>query len=126
MADLVTLTDAAFMVGLLTAVVGFYARFIRPSVVSTLTWRKDLESEVRAQRKDFESKAREIEQRLERVIRELEMRFERHSEAPRGTAGRRAGDGQGHQRDGQRHQRDQDEDRRARRTVAAVEHVVDA
>ena len=81
MADLVTLTDAAFMVGLLTAVVGFYARFIRPSVVSTLTWRKDLESEVRAQRKDFESKAREIEQRLERVIRELEMRFERHSEA---------------------------------------------
>ncbi len=81
MADLVTLTDVAFMVGLLTAVFGFYARFIRPSVVSTLTWRKDLESQVRAQRTDFESKTREIEQRLERVIRELEMRFERHSEA---------------------------------------------
>ena len=81
MADLVTLTDVAFGVGLLTAVFGFYARFIRPSVVSTLTWRKDLESEVREQRKDFESTTREIEQRLERVIRELERRFERHSEA---------------------------------------------
>ena len=80
MAEL-TLTDVAFGVGLLTAVVGFYARFIRPSVVSTLTWRKDIESQVREQRKDFESKTREIEQRMERIIRELERRFERHSEA---------------------------------------------
>ena len=46
MADLVTLTDVAFGVGLLTAVVGFYARFIRPSVVSTIGWRKDMESRV--------------------------------------------------------------------------------
>ena len=45
MADL-TLTDVAFGLGLLTAVFGFYARFIRPSVVSTLTWRKDLEAHV--------------------------------------------------------------------------------
>ena len=45
MAEL-TLTDVAFGLGLLTAVVGFYARFIRPSVVSTLTWRKDLEARV--------------------------------------------------------------------------------
>ena len=80
MADL-TLTDVAFGVGLLTAFFGFYARFIRPSVVSTLTWRKDLESQVRAQRTDFESKTREIEQRLEHVFRELESRFERHNEA---------------------------------------------
>ncbi len=80
MAEL-TLTDVAFGVGLLTAVVGFYARFIRPSVVSTLTWRKDIESQVREQRKDFESKTREIEQRMERIIRELERRFERHSAA---------------------------------------------
>ena len=41
-----TLTDVAFGLGLLTAVFGFYARFIRPSVVSTLTWRKDLEARV--------------------------------------------------------------------------------
>ena len=80
MADL-TLTDVAFGVGLLTAFFGFYARFIRPSVVSTIGWRKDLESEVREQRKDFESKVREIEQRLEHVFRELERRFERHNEA---------------------------------------------
>ena len=66
MADLVTLTDVAFMVGLLTAVVGFYARFIRPSLVSTIEWRKNLESAVREQRKDYESKTREIEQRLAR------------------------------------------------------------
>ena len=46
MADLVTLADVAFGVGLLTAVVGFYARFIRPSVVSTIGWRKDMESRV--------------------------------------------------------------------------------
>ena len=81
MGDAVSLTDVAFALGLLTTVFGFYARFIRPSVVSTLTWRKDMESQVREQRKDFESKTREIEQRMERVIRELERRFERHSEA---------------------------------------------
>ena len=80
MADL-TLTDVAFGIGLLTAMFGFYARFIRPSVVSTLTWRKDLESQVREQRKDFESKTREIEQRMERGARESERRFERHNEA---------------------------------------------
>ena len=80
MADL-TLTDVAFGLGLLTAVFGFYARFIRPSVVSTLTWRKDLESQVREQRNDFESKTREIEQRMERGARESERRFERHNEA---------------------------------------------
>ena len=80
MADL-TLTDVAFGLGLLTAVFGFYARFIRPSVVSTLTWRKDLESQVREQRNDFESKTREIEQRMERGTRESERRFERHNEA---------------------------------------------
>ena len=80
MADL-TLTDVAFGLGLLTAMFGFYARFIRPSVVSTLTWRKDLESQVREQRNDFESKTREIEQRMERGTRESERRFERHNEA---------------------------------------------
>ena len=80
MADL-TLTDVAFGVALLTAFFGFYARFIRPSVVSTLTWRKDMESDVREQRKDFESKTREIDQQIERIIRESERRFERHSEA---------------------------------------------
>ena len=80
MADL-TLTDVAFGVALLTAFFGFYARFIRPSVVSTLTWRTDLESQVREQRKDFESKTREIEQRMERGTRESERRFERHNEA---------------------------------------------
>ena len=41
-----TLTDVAFGLGLLTAVVGFYARFIRPSVVSTIEWRKNLEARV--------------------------------------------------------------------------------
>ena len=58
MAELVTLTDVAFALGLLTTVFGFYARFVRPSVVSTLTWRKDMEGKVR----------------------ELELRIERHSE----------------------------------------------
>ena len=57
MADL-TLTDVAFGLGLLTTVFGFYARFVRPSVVSTLTWRKDMEARVR----------------------EVELRIERHSE----------------------------------------------
>ncbi len=76
MADL-TLADVSFGVGLLTAVVGFYAWFIRPSVVSTLTWRKDMESEVRDQRRDYESKVRD----LERGNRELEKRFERHNES---------------------------------------------
>ena len=66
MADLVSLTDVAFALGLLTTIFGFYARFIRPSVVSTLTWRKDMESQVREQRKDFESKTRELELRIER------------------------------------------------------------
>ena len=46
MADLVTLADAAFGLGLLTAVCGFYARFIRPSIVSTIEWRKTLEARV--------------------------------------------------------------------------------
>ena len=46
MADLVTLTDVAFIVGLLTAMFGFYARFIRPSLVSTIEWRKNLEARV--------------------------------------------------------------------------------
>ena len=41
-----TLTDVAFGVGLLTAVFGFYARFIRPSLVSTIEWRKNLEARV--------------------------------------------------------------------------------
>ena len=41
-----TLTDVAFGLGLLTAVFGFYARFIRPSVVSTIEWRKNLEARV--------------------------------------------------------------------------------
>ena len=45
MADL-TLTDVAFGVALLTAFFGFYARFIRPSVVSTIEWRKNLEARV--------------------------------------------------------------------------------
>ena len=45
MADL-TLTDVAFGIGLLTAVFGFYARFIRPSLVSTIEWRKNLETRV--------------------------------------------------------------------------------
>ena len=76
MADL-TLTDVAFGLGLLTAFFGFYARFIRPSVVSTIGWRKDMESEVREQRRDYESKVRD----LERGNRELERRFERHNEA---------------------------------------------
>ena len=40
------MTDVAFGVGLLTAVVGFYAKFIRPSVVSTIEWRKNMESRV--------------------------------------------------------------------------------
>ena len=66
MADLVTLTDVAFGVGLLTSMVAFYARFIRPSVVSTLTWRKDMESQVRELRKDFDTKTRELERRMER------------------------------------------------------------
>ena len=44
-ADL-TLTDVAFGTGLLTAVFGFYARFIRPSLVSTIEWRKNLETRV--------------------------------------------------------------------------------
>ena len=81
MADLVTLTDVAFGLGLLTAFFGFYARFIRPGLVSTLTWRKDLESRVRENRKDFDAKTREIEQRMERGTRESERRFERHNEA---------------------------------------------
>ena len=45
MADL-TLTDVAFGVALLTAFFGFYARFIRPSLVSTIEWRKNLEARV--------------------------------------------------------------------------------
>ena len=45
MAEL-TLTDVAFGLGLLTAVFAFYAKFIRPSVVSTIGWRKDMESRV--------------------------------------------------------------------------------
>ena len=40
------MTDVAFGVGLLTAVFGFYARFVRPSVVSTIEWRKNLEARV--------------------------------------------------------------------------------
>ena len=58
MADLVSLTDVAFALGLLTTVFGFYARFIRPSVVSTIEWRKSMEGRVR----------------------EVELRIERHSE----------------------------------------------
>ncbi len=45
MADL-TLTDVAFGVALLTAFFGFYARFIRPGLVSTIEWRKNLEARV--------------------------------------------------------------------------------
>ena len=45
MAEL-TLTDVAFGLGLVTAVFAFYAKFIRPSVVSTIGWRKDMESRV--------------------------------------------------------------------------------
>ena len=41
-----TLTDVAFGLGLLTAFFGFYARFIRPSLVSTIEWRKNLEARV--------------------------------------------------------------------------------
>ena len=58
MADVVSLTDVAFGLGLLTTVFGFYAKFVRPSVVSTLTWRKDMEGRVR----------------------EMEIRMERHGE----------------------------------------------
>ena len=58
MADLLSLRDVAFALGLLTTIVGFYARFVRPSVVSTIEWRKDMEGRVR----------------------EMEIRMERHGE----------------------------------------------
>ena len=58
MAEMVSLTDVAFGLGLLTTVFGFYARFIRPSVVSTIEWRKTMEGRVR----------------------EVELRIEGHSE----------------------------------------------
>ena len=64
-ADLVTLTDLAFGLGLLTAIFGFYARFIRPSVVSTVTWRTDMEGQVRELRTNMEARVREVEQRVE-------------------------------------------------------------
>ena len=69
MADL-TLTDVAFGVGLLTAVFGFYARFIRPSVVSTIEWRKNLEARVT-----------KLQAGLEARIDKLQMRIEMHSES---------------------------------------------
>ena len=64
-----TLTDVAFGLGLLTAVVGFYARFIRPSVVSTIEWRKNLEARVDTLQLDLEAR-----------VDKLQMRIEMHSE----------------------------------------------
>ena len=69
MADL-TLTDVAFGLGLLTAVVGFYAKFIRPSVVSTIEWRKNMEAHVAKLQVDLEAR-----------VDKLQMRIEMHSES---------------------------------------------
>ena len=69
MADL-TLTDVAFGLGLLTAVFGFYARFIRPSVVSTIEWRKNMEAHVAKLQVDLEAR-----------VDKLQMRIEMHSES---------------------------------------------
>ena len=67
MADTVTLTDLAFAVGLLTAIVSFYARFIRPSVVSTIEWRKDMERRVGDLSKDIERHGRTDQELLTAV-----------------------------------------------------------
>ena len=64
MADL-TLTDVAFGVALLTAFFGFYAKFIRPSLV----WRKDMEARVDKVQLDLEAR-----------VDKLQMRIEMHSE----------------------------------------------
>ena len=68
MADL-TLTDVAFGLGLLTAVFAFYAKFIRPSVVSKIEWRKNLEARVT-----------KLQAGLEARVDKLQMRIEMHSE----------------------------------------------
>ena len=64
-----TLTDVAFGLGLLTAVFGFYARFIRPSLVSTIEWRKNLEAHVAKVQVDLEAR-----------VDKLQMHIEMHSE----------------------------------------------
>ena len=68
MADL-TLTDVAFGLGLLTAVFAFYAKFIRPSLVSKIEWRKNLEARVT-----------KLQVGLEARVDKLQMRIEIHSE----------------------------------------------